>query len=151
MKKLVIWIVEDEPMNQLLAREALDRVKAQSSIAIETRSFNDWKWPSKTGADQPTTANTQLPDILILDLLEGNESFQGGAYYEELRRREQAAGKKERAAFVLIWTTHEGMLESSRFVAEKKNSDQRFIALGTKAKADLERAVIDCIGRIEEA
>jgi len=180
MKKLIIWMIDDEPIYHKQAREGLANVAKQLPVTCVIKSSCDWQWPPELNIigqdgtekkdEQPLA---QLPDILILDLFESAMTFRGKIFYEELRKHEtkenrrlhqereknhsgtfvieaEAREAQPSGAFVIIWSNYWSHSDSINFVKQARMQDNRFVAIETKAPSLLEEAVKGCISRIEE-
>ena len=156
MRRLMIWVIDDQSIYRKMALETLTQVAGQISCKLEIKFGEDWTWPPKlkrynAGNDEQTdpTPLSSLPDLVVLDLFLGSEVFCGKDFYECLRNEEKLV-EKPAGAFILVWSNYWSDAASLNFVTEKRAQDDRLVAPETKALTLLAEAIKGCIGRIEE-
>jgi hypothetical protein len=141
MKKLTIWIFDDELRGLKKAQEAVTQVADRLSYSFEVQPITNWAWPSK----EQHVSN--LPDILILDLVEEGV-LRGKAVYDELRKQEKI--KKRPPAFVAIWSGRWDNPAAVSFVEQLRVSDPFMYDLQVKDKYKLADVVEGFVKRIQE-
>jgi hypothetical protein len=141
MKKVSVWIFDDQDVDMDRAREATQIVAERMPCALEVRAFTKLAWPDLVPPSNP------LPDILILDLVE-QEKLRGNAIYETLRAQERL--KKRPPAFVAIWSGRWDNLEAVAFVDQLKGRDPFMRDLEVKNRYELADVIEGFVRRIQE-
>lgn len=141
MKKLTIWIFDDDAIGALKsAEQAVARVADRLGYVFDVHSISDWTLPVKGQQGGP------LPDIVILDLAEDGK-LRGDEVYDELRTQEKQ--RRRPPALVAIWSGRWDIPRAVSFV-EDQRSDPFMYALEYKSRHDLAKVVEGFVKRIEE-
>lgn len=143
MRKIIIWIVDDELGELDKAKEAVESAAGRIAYTLDIKTHSSFSWPN--GQAQSMGA---LPDVLVLDLVEDGEC-KGGEFYQELRQRERQ--QQRPPAFVIIWSGRWDNPAAIAF-ADRVRRDDPFIydMDGIKTKERLKVAVEGIVKRIEE-
>lgn len=152
MKRLTVWIIEDDDMERAHAIKIVEEVgrsSRESTLDIWKSSSLEWgtsKWPpvSKNGGAQ--SSPSLLPDVVILDLFD--DGLKGDSFYYKLRKEETE--NNSRRAFVVIWSRYSGVTIAEKFIEDTMNKDGNFIPLDTKSQRLLRERLLSLVGRVEE-
>lgn len=157
-----IWIVDDDKGDALRAFEAIERVVGRDH-AVFWDSNLLWsgelsKMPLREG-DLPVSKLDHMPDIVILDLLDGDGCFAAGKFYEKLRneeaQNEEVQNKEVRRqlqpSFVIVWSVKTGLEEVYKFLDAKARVDRRLAFTNSKSTTALDSALKHCVSAWQEA
>jgi hypothetical protein len=148
-----IWIVEDEEIDVKRAIETIARATSEEPCEIFWDREILWsaeliKLPLAQG-DIPVSKLEHMPAIVILDLLDKNDHFAAGSFYDQLRLAEVEEGLPP--AFVIVWSVKTGLPEVNKFQDVKPKIDRRLAFTNTKTEVLLEAAVAHCFKSWREA
>jgi hypothetical protein len=148
MNELKVWVVDDRPASLIPARDAVKELGSQRRLEIDIRTSTSFAWPPDFDDGRPPWSQ-DLPDIVILDLLDDEEVLRGDQFYRSLRKAEAGRGKSARA-FVIIWTFYLATPAVEKFASEARATDDRLLSLERKDRIDLDTLLRKCIGRMDE-
>jgi len=136
---ITAWIVEDNLLHAREAWEAISQVSSEFTEDVRIFWADDPSWDSapafrnRIDIAEKSDADSGYPDLVILDLMFGTENaeaFLADVFHERLRRWE--ASKAGKPAFVVLWSVHQGALDTEKFVTFAVSSDPRIIETGSK-------------------
>jgi hypothetical protein len=148
-----IWIVED---NDADADKALTiTLQAASKEGLRATVFRDpnilWAGDLIDISGKRTVRKSgHMPELVILDLFDGEGAFRAATYYSSLRREE--IEQERSAAFVIVWSVKTGLDDVETFVTEMPGRDRRLtFAEKTGGGAILLDSLSRCIRSRNEA
>ena len=147
-----IWIVEDEDRAASDALGAVRNVLPDNGLNVFRDRTILWgadldlMYP--TGDGTPVSKLDHMPDIVILDLMDGAGEFLAGRFYEKLRVEE---AYDRDPSFIILWSPKTGMPQASHFVENKPKVDRRLTATNTKTIPPLEEHIARCGKSWQEA
>jgi CheY-like chemotaxis protein len=146
MRKLTVWVIEDDELERGRAINVVEEVgRAATAFSFDIWNSASLLWPpvSKDGAQARPAC---LPDVVILDLFD--DGLRGDSFYRKLREEEEE--KQCRPAFVVIWSRYSGVVSAENFIEETTKKDGNFIPLDTKSQYLLRERLSSLVERIEE-
>jgi hypothetical protein len=158
---VIVWIVEDVPLDAKRAARAVVTVAKQKLGNLHESELKLYwnrtiEWDSNPRIERFDSADLNVPEksvqhqpqIVILDLFFDSHSFRGEDFLRSLRQWELS--QPGTPAWVILWSVRTGLKEVDHFLQEEPRRDRRVVSLKTKGDIALIEAVAGCWRSLEE-